>query len=313
MNARPLLVAGVASALLLAACSGSDSSTTTLQPSGDTAAEVATTTTVTAAPMDNQATLAEALTKTTEFDSGRMEGSFEISGVEGLPTGTGISLPFSGSFDNEADAFTFTMDMSSMAGDLGGDLPAETADMFGVMEVRQFGDTTYMRWPFFSFLGVQTEWVSMPTEDSGSTTADFAAAAPGNPGDFLSFFGDTDASVEEVGRETVRGVETTHYLAVFDTAKLLEEATPEERAEIEAQGPIPLEEMPMDIWIGDDGLVYRYVVDITGDTVAASPGEGFERMLMTFEMYDWGEDIDIEVPPADQVTDGSEFEALFGP
>ncbi len=108
----------------------------------------------------------------------------------------------------------------------------------------------------------------------------------------------------------MRGVETTHWLAVFDTETL----TAEQRAELEAQsGAIPLEEMPMDIWIGDDGLVYRYVVDLAGDTVETTPGEGFERMVMTFEMFDWGEDIDVEAPPADQVTDASELEALFGP
>lgn len=313
--------------LVLAACgSGSEepASTTVAPPATSektpetTAVTTATTTTTATTPGPSggegiPAALAAALAKTTEINSGRMEGSFEIIGVEGLPTGTSLSLPFSGAFDNAAGLFTFTMDMSGMAGDLGEGVPPELADMFGVMEVRQIGDTTYMSWPFFSFLGVQTPWISMPTDESDSATAGFAAATPGNPADFLSAFENTNATIEELGRETIRGVETTHYLAVFDTETLLAQATPEERAEIEAQGPIPLDEMPMEIWIGDDGLVYRYVIDLAGETVEAPAGQGFDRMMMVFEMYDWGEAINVEVPPADQITEGSELDALFGP
>lgn len=310
MTKRSLFLAALASVLVLAACGSTSETAATSEPA---AAVTTTTSTTTPPPANAQGALAEALASTADFNSGRMEGSFEIVGIEGLASGASISMPFSGAFDNEAGVFTFTMDMSGMAEDLGSDVPAELADMFGVMEVRQFGDTTYMSWPFFSFLGVETDWISMPTEDGSSTAADFAGASPGNPGDFLSYFEDTDASVTEIGRETVRGVETTHFLAVFDTAKLLAEATPEERAEIEAQGPIPLEEMPMDIWIGDDGLVYRYIVQMAGETVADSPGQEFEQMTMTFEMFDWGEEIEVEEPSPDQVTEGSALDALFGP
>ncbi len=321
-----LLFLLMATLLMLAAC-GSDSGTTSTTSAPDaapTTVAAETTTTVTepapttttslagTEPGDGiPAELAAALSQTTDVTSGRMEGSFEMIGIEGLPSGTSLVLPFSGAFDNEAGIFTFTMDMSGMAGSLGEEVPPELADMFGVMEVRQIGETTYMSWPFFSFLGVQTPWISMPSDEGGFATDDLTpGGTPANPADFLSLFEDTNATITEIGREAVRGVETTHYLAVFDTESL----TPEQRAELEAQGgAVPLEEMPMDIWIGDDGLVYRYVVDLTGDTVEASPGEGFERMVMTFEMFDWGEDIDVEAPPADQVTDASELEALFGP
>jgi len=333
MRFRSFAAVATASLLILTAC-GSEADTTTPtaaetgaaqedatnQPTETTAAAPsATTTTTTAAPAETSGgeglppALAAALTNTSQINSGRMEGSFEIIGAEGLPTGTSLSLPFSGAFDNAAELFTFTMDMTGMAGDLGEGVPPELADMFGVMEVRQIGETTYMSWPFFQFLGVQTPWISTPTDESDSTTAGFAAATPGNPADFLSSFEDTNATIEELGRETVRGVETTHFLATFDTEKLLAEATPEEIAEMQAQGPIPLEELPMEIWIGDDGLVYRYSIDLSADDIEGSEGQGFERMLMIFEMFDWGLDVNIEAPPADQVTDGAELDTLIGP
>ena len=266
MKHRSFLLVIATLILVLAACgSGSEevasttAETAAAQPDSSeqpTQTTAAPTTTTTAAPASDPsggegipAALAAALSRTTEINSGRMEGSFEITGVEGLPTGTSLSLPFSGAFDNAAEVFTFTMDMTGMAGSLGGEIPPELADMFGVMEVRQIGDTTYVSSPFFSILGVQTPWISTPTDESDQTTAGFAAATPGNPADFLAAFKDTNATIEELGKETIRGVDTTHYLAVFDTETLLAQATPEERAEIEAQGPIPLQEMPMEIWI----------------------------------------------------------------
>jgi hypothetical protein len=334
MKLRSFAAVATASLLFLTAC-GSDAATTTTgatepgaaqedasnQPTETTAAPstTTTTTTTTTPPADTAGgeglppALAAALTKTSEINSGRMEGSFEIIGAEGMPVGTSLSLPFSGAFDNTAELFTFTMDMTGMAGELGGDIPPELADMFGVMEVRQIGETTYMSWPFFQFLGVQTPWISTPTDESDSATAGFAAATPGNPADFLSSFENTNATIEELGRETVRGVETTHFLATFDTEALLAEATPEEIAEMQAQGPIPFEELPMEIWIGDDGLVYRYSIDVSAEDIEASEGQGFERMLMIFEMFDWGEEINIEAPPADQVTDGADLDMLIGP
>jgi hypothetical protein len=98
----------------------------------------------------------------------------------------------------------------------------------------------------------------------------------------------------------------------FDMQKLLEQATPEERAELEAQGPLPFDELPMDLWIGaDDGLIYKYVMDIDGSKVVTTPDESFERMVMVFEIYDYGADIVIEPPPADQITSSDELGGLF--
>ncbi len=98
-------------------------------------------------------------------------------------------------------------------------------------------------------------------------------------------------------------------------AALLETASPEELAQLEAQGPLPFDELPMSIWIGDDGLIHRYAIEILGSDLGAPADQGFERMTMNFEMYDWGASVDISPPPADQVTNAEDLgfdPSMFG-
>ncbi len=326
MTKRTMFLVLAALALVGAACGGGAEAetTTTSSPLATTSATTEPTTTTTEPTTTTEATTTSAatsealeslrasLSRTGEADSGRLEGSFEIIGIEGFP-GRSFVLPFSGAFDNGNRNFSFVMDMSSLAGQMGDEIPEGFEDLLGDMEVRQIGETTYIKFPLFNmFFGAQTEWVSAPSDEAASATGDFASATPSNPSDFLREFEKADGTVEEIGRETVRGVETTRYRVVFDMETLLEQATPEQRAEIEAQGPLPLDELPMDIWTSDDGLVYRYQIDIDGSAVETAPGEGFESMVMTFEMYDYGEPIVIEAPPADEVTDIESLEGAFG-
>ncbi len=287
--------------------------TVTEAPATTTTAAPATTTTATSG--GGNGALAEfqaAIADTAAATSGRMEGSFAVTGLEGAPAGTDFTMPFSGAFDNAAGTFSFVMDMSGIASIAGEELPPGFEDLFGELEVRQVGDVAYMRFPFFStFLGAETEWLRMPASEAGDAAGGFGGAAPTNPGDFLSGFEGADATVEELGTESVRGVTTTHFRITFDTEALLEQATPEQRAELEAQGPLPQGEFPMDIWIGDDGFVYRYVVEFDGAAVDAQPGEGFEYMTMTFEMYDYNTPVDIAEPDPSNVTDAEELGGLF--
>ncbi len=161
------------------------------------------------------------------------------------------------------------------------------------------------------FLGEDVTWIELPADEAGAAAGSFGPASPGNPAEFLSALEDANADVVEVGTETLRGVSTTHYLVTFDMEKLLEQATPEQRAELEAQGPLPVDQLPMDVWIGDDGLIYKYVMTLDGTAVETDPGQGFESMVMTFEIYDYGATIDIEAPPADEVTSSDALGGLF--
>ncbi len=300
MRIRNFLLLVAALSLVLTACGGTDpvAETTTTASGGETtttAAPDVTTTTAGGGSNASLTSLQKSLSQTREATKGRMEGMISITGSADLPGGT-FTMPFSGAFDNEAGNFSFLMDLSAMAAQSGEDVPPELAGLLSEMEIRTIGDTQYIRFALFAmFLGPDVEWVATSVEEGADATGGFTGATPSNPAEFLEFFEEANGTVEELGRETLRGVETTHYLVIFDMEELLANATPEQRAEIESQ-ELPVDELPMDLWISDDGLVHKYRIEIDGTKVDVPPEEAFESMIMEFEMFDYGEDIVIEVP-----------------
>jgi len=286
--------------------------TTTLAATTTTTIESTTPTTEAAEPASEElATLQAAMAQSAEVTSGRMEGIIEISGLDPAEGFTEMSIPFGGAFDNASGNFSFYMDLSGIAAaaEASGEMPAEFADLFGDMEVRQIGDIAYLKFPLFTMLfGAETEWISMPADEDA--TGGFVMTSPSNPSEILDSFQDVGATVEAIGTEAVNGVQATHYRAVFDMEALLAQATPEERARLEAQGPLPTEAMPMDIWISEAGHVVRFVMEIDGSAVETAPGESFDRMLMRYDLYDLGEAIVIEPPPPAEVTDLEDLEGL---
>ena len=320
MKLRTLLAIVAVLALIATACGGGDTAeetTTTTAADGGTATTAGSgdTTTTTEATTTTEsgggssaalASLRESLSNTREATKGRMEGSITITGAPDLPGGV-FTMPFSGAFDNEAGNFSFLMDMSFMASQFGEDVPPEMAGLLGEMEMRTIGDTSYIRFPFFSlFLGAETEWIATPAEEGMDAAGGFGGSTPSNPADFLEYFEDANGTVEDLGREEIRGVDTTHFLVLFDMEELLENATPEQRAEIESE-QLPLDELPMDLWIGDDGLVYKYVIEIDGADLDVPDEEGFETMVMDFEMFDYDTDIVIEAPEEYTEMDSLDF------
>lgn len=89
----------------------------------------------------------------------------------------------------------------------------------------------------------------------------------------------------EEGAETIEGVETTKYTLTLDT----EEVFAAQGTEIPADAGIG-ETLDYVIFAGPDDLPRRMVMDIAGSAV-------------TMEFSKWGEDVTVEAPPADQVTD----------
>jgi hypothetical protein len=254
--------------------------------------------------------LRAAFVASADVTSGRMEGSIEVTGLDPSQGITEMVIPFGGAFDNASGDFSFYMDMSGIAA-ADEEIPPEFADLFGEMEVRQIGDIAYVKFGFFNmFLGAETPWIAMPADES-DPTGGFTMTSPGNPSEILGSFEDAGATVEVIGTETVNGVNATHYRAVFDMEALLAQATPEERERLEAQGPIPTDSMPMDVWISDDGLVVRFIMEIDGDSVDAEPGESFDRMLMRYDMFDLNSGVVIEPPPPSEVTNIEDLEFSF--
>jgi hypothetical protein len=301
--------------LVAAACGAetaevpSPTETTRLDPTSPTAAPPTT------VGFESPQELFDAAVGDMQAQSARFEGALMVSGAQGIPAGDTLNMRFSGAFDNANRAFSFTMDLTPFAEMApAGEIPPEFAEMFSEIEMRQIGDVAYMRFPFFAaFLGVETEWIMMPADESNAAAGSFTNT-PSNPADMLKPFQDAEMEIEEVGIDTVRGIETTRYRIHVDTESLLASMTPSEQMQFEQDmGAIPVETFPIDIWIDGQGLVRRFILAIDGSQVQHQPGDEFDYMAMSFEMYDVGSNIVVESPPADQVTDlSTELAGLFG-
>lgn len=240
--------------------------------------------------------------------------SMEIS-TEGAPMGGNFSITAEGEFDNDAEQGSMVMDMGAMFEDLGeaGALPPGADTMEMVID----GDTVYMKSPLFSmFADGDAEWVSVP---AGELDADSGfGGGTEDPGAFLEFLQRTGGEVTEVGTEDVRGVETVHVRTDLDLVAMLEDADPEERAELEealgsiGSGADALRTLPAEAWIDGDGYVRKFAM--TFDFAEAGvPELGDMTMTMTIELYDFGEPVSISVPDPSEVSsiDPSLFDGGF--
>lgn len=243
-----------------------------------------------------------------------MAGSISIEGLTGADPTEPVVITFESAFDNRTGDFSFAMDMGAAlaASPDSAGMPPEFLEMFGEIQLLSIGDTAYVKFPFFSsFLGIETEWMAMAATEAESVTDGFGPSI-GNPAEMLETLGVSGAEVTLVGPEQVRGVDTTHFSLTIDTATLLAEADPEELAELEELGPIPEVQLPVDLWVGSDGLLYRWTMDFDGSQVPADAGEEFDWMTVEFEIFDYGVPLDLTPPPADQVTDVSDLEGFMG-
>ncbi|MDH3500249.1 MAG: hypothetical protein OEM97_09020 [Acidimicrobiia bacterium] len=339
MFRHKILIPFAALSLIMAACGGGaadETTTTPPQATATTSGATATTAgpTTTAPPQAATTSVAPPTTSgntgggaalsafraaasdTAQVDSAQMEGSFTITGAEGMPADQPLTMAFSGGFDNVTGDFSMIIDLGGMmeaALATGEDIPPEFADLFSAMEMRQVGDTAYIRFPFFNmFLGIETEWLSVPAEDAGGVGDFTGGFVPTNPSDFLSEFGDVDATIEDLGPDTVRGVSTTHYRATVDAATLAEDSS-DALSSIGTQDLSGLEKLPIDFWVGNDGLLYKFEMTIDGASVQAVPGEGFDSMVMSFEFFGYNEPITVVAPDPADVTDAEDVGAgIFG-
>jgi hypothetical protein len=135
--------------------------------------------------------------------------------------------------------------------------------------------------------------------------------SPGDPGKNLAqLLGVTEA--EQVGEENVRGADTTHYRAVADLRRAAEQAEDADRAFLEQWiEQLGVTELPTDVWLDDQGRVVRqsFAFDLAGATLRGEEliGELEGEATTTIEYFDFGTEVDVQPPPADQVTDYEEL------
>ncbi|MGE3621131.1 MAG: hypothetical protein AB7L84_11785 [Acidimicrobiia bacterium] len=221
-----------------------------------------------------------------------------------------FSLTMEGGIDTDRQLAHMVIDMGDLAEAAG----EEAADFFGdgSMEMIFTADSVYLRGGFFG-----DRWLAGSSEDLGEEDlADVFGTSSGPPVEgYLELLRGVGADPVEVGREEVRGVATTRYSASFTFGEALAAASPEERAQLEEQldlDEFPLDaEIPVEVWIDDDGLPRRMTLALD-EAMEGLTEEGITASF-TFELFDYGEPLDIVVPDDDDVAPlGEAFGGFFG-
>jgi hypothetical protein len=291
---RTLIVAGGVAALL-AACSGavsSDSSPATgTWPRPRTAG----------APGDAVRRIAASSDTTTAERTARFTTSIDsTSGDEH------VQVAAEGSVDLQNQNLSLHMDLAG-ALRLGDSRKGST-------EVRIVGGVFYMDLADLgdaaSELGDGKRWLKLDLSGLTDMLGDSAVSSESsNPLDGLEALRGVSSDVTEVGTETVRGTETTHYRATIDLAKALADAPPEARdgaRDLLDRAGTPT--IPVDVWLDAQNRVRKYTMQVVGE----SNGSAGSAVAVTYELYDFGAPVDVSAPPADEVADlGSLFEGML--
>lgn len=254
-----------------------------------------------------QTAVAEAATKSQEAGSSRVALELTMTGLAAEP----LSITGEGIQDPEQQLARFTMDLSQVAGLTGGGVDLSE------IEIVLDGSTLYMRLPFLEAADLKP-WIEVDVaaiaEQEGLDLPSLQQLGQADPAVTFAYLRAASDDTQEVGNEDVRGVETTHYRMTVDLAQVAD-AVPEEQRDqmraavqalIEATG---LDTVPVDAWIDGDGLVRR--MDLAYENVDVAPGKK-GSMSMSMELYDYGVEVAVEPPPADQVMSFQELLELGG-
>lgn len=110
-----------------------------------------------------------------------------------------------------------------------------------------------------------------------------------------------------VGKEVVRGTATTRYQATVDLDKAASASPTAVRDDlIEVARQLGTPRLAVEAWLDADGRIrrLRYTVDLAElDEEAPAKGAGAGTVVATLELFDFGAEVDVSPPAAEETTD----------
>lgn len=218
-----------------------------------------------------------------------------------MPQGQ-VTMDAEGAYDfanNKGEMF-MTMELPEEAGGMGG---TQTIDMV-------FEDlVVYMKYPMMSQFSPEAKpWIRMDLEamgrESGMDFGSMMQSGTSDPSQMLEWLRGVSGDVEVVGEEEVRGAPAIHYKGTIDFNKVADQAPAEVRDRLRAsistmRESIGASTVPFDVWIDEQGRAVRMQQSFTftgGESDGAS-------MSMTVDIFDFGTEVDVRIPPASQTSD----------
>lgn len=239
--------------------------------------------------------VARAATSTLDGSSGRFTMTMQFAG--GM---VDLDLTMDGAFDGESGRAEVLLDLSQMVGQVPLDQAPPELNLSEPMRMVIDGSTVYLCWS-----GIAAMTGGRPCGSVDAAAAGIPTGGTGDPTAFLRALSGSD-QVEEVGREEVDGIDTTHLRGTLTMRQALDAMDPDDAAMLLQQldqygvSPDALLDVaiPFEVWIDDDGLVRRMTQTVDLDAMGA-PGGG--TMAMDMRLFDLGDDIDIDVPDPEDV------------
>jgi hypothetical protein len=159
------------------------------------------------------------------------------------------------------------------------------------------GETTYMRWP----MPWRTDkaWLRYDTDRQEEDPLDLQERAMSHPIGLLRFLTGASSDVREVGNDDVRGTSTRHYEGTLDLQKVVDQAPPEKRADLQDMLDFMHEyeptTVPFGLWVDAEGVAHRLRIDST------------DGASLLIEYYDFGVPVEITPPPANEIMSQEDF------
>jgi hypothetical protein len=224
-----------------------------------------------------RANLVAAADHTIEAKSARIAMTVNISGTGGVSgfkeTGTGV-------IDFESGALELTASF-----DAGGSNAK--------LEARKIGTKLYVRTS--GYPGAAGSWETVDLSKVEGSEA--AVNAQFEPVEFLNYLRGVSDDVRVIGRDVVRGADTTHYAASVSLARALanESITADEQQALKKSEKVFVGEMPTDAWIDGDGRLRKLTMTMSenGDLVE---GVSAPKIAITIEYYDFGTAVVVSSP-----------------
>jgi LppX_LprAFG lipoprotein len=234
--------------------------------------------------------VAAAATKTQQAGAAKVRFVLHVEGAN-----RAFAVHGAGAIEGASSELTFNAAPGSALPQLGGG-PMEE------ISLEQNGD--YVLYLQLASLAAQLpggkHWVELDVSKLGkSAGVDIGKLLSGSqiqPGDLLSLLQAEGADIRNLGSATVDGAATTHYRGTIDTAKALQAKGLTSPLLAGAAAELP--KVPVDAWIGADGLLRRI-------KFTASTAQG--RLGMTMDLYDYGANVTISAPPDSDVFDATQL------
>ncbi|WP_116999597.1 hypothetical protein [Desertimonas flava] len=266
----------------------------------------------------------------------RYEMYLEMSGVAGMPTMGSTSRPLAtGSVSGTSS--TALMDMSVL---MGGLLPLDDDDL--TMEMITIEQDLYIRAPFFAALAEMSGRTSGPMSafvelgdgwafvDGAALSTDAAdigsllGANAGNPTAMYAALG-TTSKTAPLGTETIHGIPSSGVTATVGFVEMMEAQNLDPSLMPADLSSLADAELPIEVWLGDNGFITRVVFEFDVDTLTAaasigglddSEAELLDEMrglvtTMIMESFDFNSPDIVIAPPKEYVDMTTEFGELL--